>query len=47
MMHLLWCVTVAVDHTVGGDDDKGVGPVKGKIKQKTQKLYGCDANLKD
>ena len=28
VMHLLWCVTVAVDHTVGRDDDKGVRPVK-------------------
>lgn len=27
-MHLLRRVTVAVDHTVGRDDDKGVRPVK-------------------
>lgn len=26
VMHLLWCVTVAVDHTVGRNDDKRVGP---------------------
>lgn len=30
VMHLLWCVAVAVDHTVGRDDDKGVRPAKVK-----------------
>lgn len=30
VMHLLRRVTVAVDHTVGRDDDKGVGPAKVK-----------------
>lgn len=27
MVHLLWCVTVAVDDTVGRNDDEGVGSV--------------------
>lgn len=27
MVHLFWCVTVAVDHTVGRNDDEGVGSV--------------------
>lgn len=30
VMHLLRCVTVAVDHTVGRNDDKGVRPAKVK-----------------
>lgn len=28
VMHLLRRVTVAVDHSVGRDDDEGVGPAK-------------------
>lgn len=30
VMHLLWCVAVTVDHTVGSDDDERVGPAKVK-----------------
>ncbi len=32
MMHLLRRVTVAVDHTVGRNDDKGVGPAKFRLQ---------------
>lgn len=27
MVHLFWCVTVAVDHAVGRNDDEGIGSV--------------------
>lgn len=30
MVHLLWCVAVAVDHTVGRNDDEGVGSARVK-----------------
>ena len=36
MVHLFWCVTVAVDHTVGRNDDKGVGSVNLKSSHDIQ-----------
>lgn len=38
MVHLFWCVTIAVDHPVGRNDDEGVGSVDVK---------GSDATCED
>lgn len=34
VVHLLRCVTVAVDHSVRSDDDKGVGPAGGEADER-------------
>lgn len=45
MMHLLRRVAVAVDHTVGRDDDKRIGPEKKKTGHKNHISYLKDCFL--
>lgn len=42
VVHLLWRVGVAVQHAVGRDDDKGVGPEKQSANERAPPTAGSD-----